>query len=270
MGSEKNSYVFHKWQPALKTVTGPATYKAVFKSEQRRYTVRFLKGEGEEISSETYPYGTSARRIKVPETPAKEPTEEHTYTFKGWEPKVEDVRKDADYTAVFEENRRTYRITWLKDDGSVLEVTEVPYGDMPAAPSPVKEDTAEKHFDFAGWEPEVTEVTGEAVYQAVYTETIREYAVRFVDEDGTELLSSVYACNTPAEEITLPEAPVREDTAEFTYAFAGWTPALENVTKDAVYQAAFTTEKRSYTVRFTDENGETTTHTTTTTRGCCL
>ena len=108
-------------------------------------------------------------------------------------------------------------------------------------------------YTFAGWFTALTD--GEQVQDnATLTEdktlhaqwTANSYTIRFVNADGTELQNSmvdygqtpVYSGNTPT----------KESTAEFDYAFAGWTPEIASVTGDATYTATYTATKRSYTV----------------------
>ena len=63
----------------------------------------------------------------------------------------------------------SYTITWLQDDGSLIDKTTVPYGQIPTHVIPTKEPTAEYTYTFAGWAPEVVEVTDNATYIATYT-----------------------------------------------------------------------------------------------------
>ena len=50
--------------------------------------------------------------------------------------------------------------------------------------------------------------------------------------------------------------PTKESDGRYNYTFAGWTPELEPVTKDATYTAVFTSEEITYTIDF-DLNGGT-------------
>ena len=65
----------------------------------------------------------------------------------------------------------SYTITWLQDDGSLIDKTVVPYGQIPTHVVPTKEPTAEFTYTFAGWAPEVVAVTDNATYIATYTAT---------------------------------------------------------------------------------------------------
>ena len=53
------------------------------------------------------------------------------------------------------------------------------YGETPSyeGDTPTKPANAEWKYTFAGWEPEITEVTGDATYTATYTKEVRKYTV---------------------------------------------------------------------------------------------
>lgn len=65
-----------------------------------------------------------------------------------------------------------------------------------------------------------------------------KYSVKFVDEDGTTVLSeNKYFMDEP---ITLPENPIKPTDAENKYIFTAWTPEItETVTQDTVYTAVY-------------------------------
>ncbi len=83
--------------------------------------------------------------------------------------------------------------------------------------------------------------------------SVARYTVKFVDEDGTELQSTVYACGeTP---VYTGETPVKEATAENTYTFAGWTPDIVPVDADATYTAVYDVTVNEYSVTFVTNGG---------------
>ena len=105
------------------------------------------------------------------ETPTKEKTAQYTYTFIGWTPGIAEVTKDMTYTATYDKTVNTYTVTWIDYTSEVLEKDlEVPYGTMPSYDSatPKRSATSKYKYEFIGWTPEIVEVTGDAIYKAVY------------------------------------------------------------------------------------------------------
>lgn|GEM_PF-2116382 len=74
---------------------------------------------------------------------------------------------------------KTYKITWVNEDGTVLEVDEaVEAGTMPTydGVAPTKEESADYTYEFAGWSPVIANATNDKVYHAVYTATAKPVA----------------------------------------------------------------------------------------------
>ena len=104
-------------------------------------------------------------------------TAEYTYSFAGWTPEIVAVTGDASYTATFTATKNSYTVTWLSDDGSVIDTTTVEYGEIPTHADATKPATAEYTYSFAGWTPEVVAVTGDASYTATFTATKNCYKI---------------------------------------------------------------------------------------------
>ena len=51
--------------------------------------------------------------------------------------------------------------------------------------TPTKASIPQYTYEFAGWDPEITTVSGDTTYTATYTPIERYYTVKYVDEDGT-------------------------------------------------------------------------------------
>ncbi|MBQ6541660.1 MAG: hypothetical protein IJL73_04195, partial [Lachnospiraceae bacterium] len=247
------TFTFKGWTPEITTVTSDATYTATYTEELRSYTVKFVNEDGTVLDTQTLEYGTMPE-YKGP-TPEKASTDQYVYTFAGWAPELTIVTGDAVYAAVFVSTARVFTITWINEDGTVLDTQNVAYGTMPEykGPIPEKASTAQYTFTFKGWTPEIAVVIGDATYTATFTEALRNYTVKFVNEDGTVLDTQTL------EYGTMPEykgaTPEKEATAQYTFTFNGWAPEIAAVTGDTTYTATFTAELRSYTVKFVHEDG---------------
>lgn len=232
-------------------IKGIIVYRADYERTVNKYTVTWLNEDGTTIDTTEVEYGA----IPTHTTPTKEETAEYTYTFAGWTPEVVAVTGDATYKATFTEAKRSYTITWLNDDDSVIDATTVAYGEVPTHADPSKAATAEYTYTFAGWSPEVAAVTGEATYKATYTAATNKYTIIWKNEDGT-----VLETDTGVEYGTMPsydgETPTKEPYNQYTYIFRAWSPEIVAVTGDAVYIASFDPHENFYTVTWVNHDGE--------------
>ena len=189
-------------------------------------------------------------------TPHKNSDNQYNYVFSGWTPEVVPANANTTYVATYVEELRQYKVTWVDEDGSVIETDEhVPYGTTPEFNSlePTKKSTAEYDYTFAGWTPEVTPVTGETTYQAKYQETVREYQITWVNENGDVIATNqVPYGETP---VFSGQEPTKESTAQYTYTFDGWTPEITKVTGDTTYQAKFKDDLVKYKITWKNEDG---------------
>ena len=250
------TYTFVGWTPALAEVTGEATYTAQFSTKVNNYNVTFVDEDGTVISSADYDYGTVASAITKPADPTKAPTAQFTYTFSGWTPEIANVTADATYTATYKAAVNEYTIKFVDEDGTVLQSSKVAYGETPSftGTTPTKKATAQYTYTFSGWTPEIANVTADATYTATYKAAVNEYTVTFIS-DGKVISTKDYPYGTAAADITVPADPTIAPTAQYTYTFEGWSPALEEVTGDAAYTAVYTSTINAYTVTFLDEDG---------------
>ena len=241
------TYTFAGWTPSVVAVTGDATYKATFNATKNSYTITWQNEDGSLIDQTTVEYGV----VPTHANPTKLNTAEYTYTFAGWTPAVVAVTGNTTYKATFSATKNSYTITWQDENGSLIDQTTVEYGQIPAHADPVKLNTAEYTYTFAGWTPAVVTVTGDATYKATFTATKNSYTITWQNEDGSLI------DQTTVEYGVVPTHadPVKQNTAEYTYTFAGWTPAVVAVTGNATYKATFSATKNSYTITWQDENG---------------
>ena len=262
------TFTFVGWNPEITEDAVPTQdqeYRAVYRSESKKYSIRFLDYDGSVISELTLPYGADIYAVK-PADPKRAPDERYTYQFSGWSPELAEdaaVTGDAEYTALYESAEREYSIRFLDYDGSLLSELALPYGaDIYAVkPADPKRASDERHtYQFKGWSPSLTEdstVTKNAEYTAVYTSAERLYVLSFVDHTGSTIKTVMEPYGTRIAD-KAPKNPTREPDGDCTYTFVGWQPALSEddiLTKDTEYQAVFTSSAAKCKVVFQDFDG---------------
>ena len=243
----ENTYTFDGWTPEITPVTCSVTYTATFKATKKTYTITWLNDDNSLIEETTVEYGKMPTHVDA----TKANTAEFTYEFNGWTPGIGIVTGDATYTATYKETKNSYTITWLNDDNSQIDQTTVAYGETPTHADAEKSNTAEWTYTFAGWDPEVVSVTGNATYKATFNATKNSYTITWKNEDGSVIESETLEYGLMPQHTD----PSKDNTAEWTYSFSGWTPEIASVTGDAEYTATFSATKNKYTITFLNYDG---------------
>lgn len=84
-----------------------------------------------------------------------------------------------------------FKVEFVNDDGTVLDVQYVDKGNTPVDPvtrnenpidTPVKESTVSTYYTYNGWDSKLTAVFGDQKYTATYTEGIRTYTIRYLSK----------------------------------------------------------------------------------------
>ena len=274
-----SNFVFAAWTPATNAtvVTQPTTFTATYAASLREYTVTWQMDDRTAIDTTSVGYGVVPTHADA----SKASTAEYSYEFMGWSTNGVDVLSPLPavagpltFIAVFERHdaTTTATVSWFDEDGTTPldpATTTVTKGNQPTHAEPSKASTVSTVYTFAGWvevgsDGSVTNATaalpavsGDIAYKAAYTASVRQYTIVFADWNGTGIKTVSLDYQTAAADVEAekPADPTRAATAEYTYAFAGWTPAFADVTEDATYTAAYSETPNVYTATFV--NGET-------------
>lgn len=97
-------------------------------------------------------------------------------------------------------------------------------------------DSPAYHYEFKGWQPEITKVTGNATYTAVFEQTITCYDITFELDEGESRMLSVPYGSVP---VFTEEFGVKELSGGKYRLFVGWDKPLAAVTGNATYRALY-------------------------------
>lgn len=240
-------YTFLRWsdeeeaQARQITVNESLTLAALY--SHNSYTITFVNDNGEPITSGQFFFGDS---IFAPEAPFKEATDQFTYTFAGWNPTVAPtVSGSQTYQAVFDTIVNSYEIRFLNWDDELLQADTLEYGATPQfrGNDPVRESMDGVEYHFAGWEPQLSPVTGAQDYYAQFTDQMIEYTVTFRQNDIDSTFTVTYN-----QQIELLAVALEGQH------FVSWSdgvednPRLANIVSDTTFTALFATN--TYEIRF--------------------
>ena len=140
-------------------------------------------------------------------------------------------------------------VTFVSDDGTVLQTTNYTLNAVPSftEATPTKAADDQYTYTFAGWSDgtktygptdTLPAVTDDATYTAAFDSTVKQYTIKFIDEDGSVLQSGNFDYGTTP--VYTGTTPTKAEDDDYTYAFAGWAPAITSVTGNTTYTATFT------------------------------
>ncbi|MBR0413356.1 MAG: hypothetical protein IJI47_07330, partial [Eubacterium sp.] len=255
---EKYMYFFSGWSPEVTAVTGDITYTAQFDKQvvglyllkgdvvDKDETIRFpLVTRGNEFSGhvlKVYLDGELVKSVEVQGASSIEPDRYYTTTQKCI---VSQFSKGSTWPTVYNTIYLTslHTVTWQNEDGTVLETdTDVEAGTTPTynGETPTKAATVQYTYAFTGWTPEVSAVTGDVIYTAVYSQSVRQYTVTWKNYDDSVIgTSTVNAGQTPEFSDSIGQIKAKPADGNHSYEFTGWTPEIVAAEADAEYTATF-------------------------------
>lgn len=116
-----------------------------------------------------------------------------------------------------------FKVTFVNDDGTILDTQYIEQFESAIDPitreenpisTPTKDSTVQYSYTFAGWDSSLANIVADRVITAIYTESLREYTVKYVSKGVTvKTATGLYGDNIVYD----GETPVY--TAEEPYAF---------------------------------------------------
>ena len=170
------NYTFLEWNESTDE-NGNITYIAEFTQTTRLYNVAWVV-DGITVEEDQIEYGETP--IYNGSTPLKSSTDELDFTFLQWNETTDEIGNFT-YVAEFISTVRLYTVTWIVE-GVTVEEDQIEYGQIPVfdGATPTKEMTIDEEYTFIGWDNNITNVTSDITYTAVFETIIHEYTATFV------------------------------------------------------------------------------------------
>ena len=145
-----------------------------------------------------------------------------------------------------------YLVRFMNTDNGLVYAEVVAEGDDAVDPvaagycsAPTKEPAGGVYYEFNRWSSIPQDVSANVSVYAVYDE---KYRVRFLDWDDTVLQTSYVLSGGTAT--YSGNTPTREQTAQYTYSFSGWSVPTTDVQTSFDTVAQYTATVRTYQVHF--------------------
>jgi hypothetical protein len=149
-----------------------------------------------------------------------------------------------------------YKVRFLNDDGTVLyKDAQVLGGSVPVyeGGTPLKAKTDQYTYTFKGWDKELSAISADTDYTAVFDSAVNQYSVSFLNYDATLLSTVKVAYGSVA--VFDKETPVKPETSQYTYIFKSWSGSLENVTHDLTVVAQYEEKEKKFKVEYKNYDG---------------
>ena len=123
-----------------------------------------------------------------------------------------------------------FMVTFVNDDGTVLDVQYVDAGSLPVDPinrldnpiaTPTKESTISTNYEYDGWDTKFVSVWSDQIIKATYKESIREYTVEYVANNKVLQTSTALYGSTVTYNGETPTYTAGETSWKY-YLFDGW------------------------------------------------
>ena len=252
--AEVTGYTFAGWFTALTdgeqvqdnaTLTADLTLYAQWTANS--YTVTFDANGGEgSMNQQTFTYDVAQALNQNTFTRTG-------YSFTGWntqadgsgstyvdKAEVQNLTTEANgsITLYAQWSINSYTIRFVNADGTELQSSEVEYGETPvySGNTPTKESTAEFDYTFAGWDPEIDIVTGNATYTATYTATKRSYTLTVALAEGCEGMGEVSGSGSYEYGTVVTLTAIAHEG----YKFMQWSDGDTNATRTIIVEGEVT------------------------------
>lgn len=226
----KDHFVFESWLGYTEnlTIKNDITFTASY--EPQVYEYIFYDEDGETVLAKGELTYSSV--IPLPNSPESKVREDgKVYIFAGWTGFEHGMQISENVYFVAEYKANAFKYRFLSyDSETVIKEGILEYGEIIPTPSdiPIRESTAKYDYVFKGWkgyEQDMT-ISDNTDFVADYTEIVRNYECKFIDENGKTLKFEKLPYGTL---IVPPEYSV-DDVPGYICEFVGWDGYTDGMT----------------------------------------
>ena len=224
-------YFFKGWDKDFSYITENLVVSALYSEEGSTFTVTFVDYDGTVLDVQEVVVGEAAI---APADPSRDSTAQFEYIFTGWDKDFTAVASDLTVTAQYAERTRKYTVTFENWNGAIISSQQVEYGQAATRPDPdpVRPDNGSTTYTFIGWNKTFNYITSDLTVTALYSGSVIQFKVTFLDEVGAVLKTQWV---TKGGSATAPSVPANKNGKVFT----GWDKVFTNVQTDLVVTAIY-------------------------------
>lgn len=245
--TNQTNYVYSGWDKALQGITENTTVKATYTTVQY-YIIVFKNPDdagGTVLYTERVNRGGNVVDPVVSgaiDTPVRASAPTYNYIYKGWDADMaRNVKANITYTAEYKTDQQ-FAVTFKDWDGTRLD-TQVVFDEADAVDPvtagriarPARGSTQQYSYTYDGWDGSFTFVKADTTITAKYTQIVRKYTYRFLNNDNSVLKSGTVDYGTTVTPPSNPSyAPENQDMV-----FNGWSPSNYVITANTDFIAQY-------------------------------
>lgn len=246
----REGYEFAGWDGNVNCITANVTFTAQYVDGVNVVAVNFYDADNNLICVKAVNVGGTAI---APVAPEKVADKVYTYEFIGWDTPLENITATTNVKATYKSVYVEYTVTFVDDEGNVIDSTTYHYGDTVAEPDPTKEADEVYTYTFISWNKDIKTVTEDITYIASYEKEYVVYTVTFKDWDGEIISKKTYKYG---DALVLPTEPLRESDEIYNYDFIGWDGNVPSTVRgNYTFVAKYRNTYIKYIVEFVNESG---------------
>lgn len=219
------------------------------------YKATYLNDDGSILYETNFKKGETPKYLGP--LPKKESDDAFIYSFATWIDESNGNSTNLTYRASYYQFNKTYKVTWLDYDDSILEIDYVKSLTLPEYNGEIPETFIinGNECSFSYWSGEGLNelIKSDLVFKATYTKILIKHKVRFVSDTGEVYDVKEYKHGeVPSYN---GKTPSKSSEAGYDYKFIGWDKEFTRLLEDTTYVARFEKVPHKFKVTWKNIDG---------------